>query len=291
MPRSRSVQSERVVRLPVRGRPRSAGRPPVGIRAVDIGLEIVNCIVASGAGLSLSALSRETGVKPSKLHRYLVSLTRHGLLMQAPVTGLYDLGPHARRIGVAALNRFDEMTHVHQVVSAFVAQTGHAIAVYVWTDLGPTLIRMEIGTQSFPVLLRVGSALPLCTSATGRVFLAYMPETVTRGLVEREHAVAAAGGHALRAFDEELRNIKSDLIYVTNEAIFPGIVVVGPILDTRGDLFCTLTAIAPRDSTSEQRRQLAIDLRRLVESCSRELFGNSSASPDRLEDATGARKP
>jgi DNA-binding IclR family transcriptional regulator len=268
------ADADRVVRLPSRGRPRGTGRAPVGIQAVEISLDILDRIVTSGAGLSLSALARQTGLKPNLLHRYLVSLTRRGLLAQAPLTGLYDLGPYARHLGLTALNRLEEMAHVHQFVTRFVAQTGHTLCIYIWAELGPTLIRLEVGTASLPFMLRVGSALPLITSATGRVFLAYMPDAITNPFVQRERDIAHTEGRTLPDLAAELAAIRADSVYITKEAIIPTLAVVGPIADANGVLFCTLTALAPLGGTrSDASNRLAADMREAVATLSRDLFG------------------
>jgi DNA-binding IclR family transcriptional regulator len=280
--------TDKIVRLPGRGRPRAADRAPVGIQAVDVALEILEDIAENGSAMSLTALSRKTNILPSKLHRYLVSLTRRGLLAQAPITGLYDLGPAARRIGMAALNRFDEMGHAHQAVTTLSARTGYAIGLYVWTDLGPALVRLEMGAHAFPVALRVGSALPLCTSANGRVFLAYMPDSVTAPLVARERAAAAAEGQPIpdgRALSRELKKIKEQKIYWTHDAIIPSLVIVAPVFDAHGRLFCTLTALAPRGHGDERRREHLIhELRASVDELARDLFGTKPAD-DAVEAA------
>lgn len=288
-----SADSDKVVRLPGRGRPRAADRAPVGIQAVDIALEILDGVAENGSGISLTALSRKTGVQPSKLHRYLVSLTRRGLLIQAPVTGLYDLGPYARRIGMAALNRFDEMGYAHQAVTMLSAKTGHAIGLYVWTDLGPALVRLEMGAHAFPVALRVGSALPLCTSATGRVFLAYMPAAITQPFVARERSAALEEGYPAPdgpALEKELEIIRAQRIYWTHDAIIPGLAVVAPVFDAHGGLFCTLTGLAPRGYADETRRERLIeDLSDAVEHLSRDAFGTAPAPGPAPEPARRSR--
>jgi DNA-binding IclR family transcriptional regulator len=285
---ARSVHAKHVLRLPVRGRPRRAGRAPVGIQAVEIGLEILDRIVAAGTAISLSALSRDTGLKPNLLHRYLVSLTRQGLVTQVPMSGLYDLGPYARQIGLAALNRFDEMTLVHQFVTTFVAQTGHALALYVWADLGPTLLRLELASSALPFALRVGSALPLCTSATGRVFLAYLPDAVTRSFVERERSRAAADGRVLVDLDAEIAAIKATPVYVTQDAIIPSYALVAPLFDASGRLFCTLTGLAPLGANARERDRFAADLQRAAGSLANELFGSSRLGLSRVPERTDA---
>lgn len=302
MPRrsSSSAAADKVVRLPGRGRPRGANRAPVGIQSVDIALAILEGVSENGFAISLTALSRKTGLQPSKLHRYLVSFTRRGLLTQAPVTGLYDLGPYARRLGMAALNRFDEMGHAHQAVTMLSAKTGYTVAIYVWTDLGPALVRLEMGAHALPVTLRVGSAIPLCASATGRVFLAYLPTTLTQPFVERERRAALAEGDPAPdgpALDAAIDKIRTQRIYWTHNAIIPGLAVVAPVFDAHGDLFCTLTGLAPRGYADEKHRaDLIENVGRAAADLSREFFGapmapSLQATPNPTPARNAPRRP
>jgi DNA-binding IclR family transcriptional regulator len=200
------------------------------------------------------------------------------MLSQAPVTGLYDLGPYARYVGLAALNRFDDFGHIHEAMRVFTSETGHALALYVWTDFGPVLIRLEPGLQSFAVSIRVGSVLPLCTSATGRAFLAHLPDTVTRPFIERERAEALRDGlddPYSEALIEEIQQIKSMPLYVSRKAIIPGLAIVAPLFDARGSLVCMLTALAPRGATdTEAQSQLLNDLTQVVNKLSRQFRGS-----------------
>jgi DNA-binding IclR family transcriptional regulator len=45
----------------------------------------------------------------SKVHRYLGSVNRIGLVAQSRSYGLYDMGPSLRRLGIEALRRIDEV--------------------------------------------------------------------------------------------------------------------------------------------------------------------------------------
>ena len=56
----------------------------------------------------------------------------------------------------------------------------------VWTDQGPTLVRWDTGRHSLPILLRVGSVLPLLDSAVGCVFLAHLPASMTRQVLRQQ---------------------------------------------------------------------------------------------------------
>jgi DNA-binding IclR family transcriptional regulator len=242
----------------IRGRPRSSGSEPLGIGAVDIALDIITHMVARKDSLSLSDLSRATSLQPSKLHRYLVSLTRSGFLRQSPVTGQYDFGPFARRVGAAAFNRHHGLGVVQEAVAKIADQSGCTTYLYIWTELGPTVIRMELGRNSTLLTLREGTALPVCGSATGRVFLAHLPASQTKELVRAERAIAAR--QSLRIWtDAELQSecdkIRAAKVYWTKEAIIPGLLAAVPILDSNGELNSIITLLPKTAEDGDREAQ------------------------------------
>jgi DNA-binding IclR family transcriptional regulator len=263
----------------------------MGIQSLEIALDILQYLAENGSAISLTNLSAKTGIQPSKLHRYLVSFTRRRLLTQSAITGLYDLGPLACRLGVAALNRFDAMGYVHQAATVLCAKTGYTIALYVWTELGPALVRFEPGSHRFPVLLRIGSTLPLYSSATGRVFLAWMPSASTKGLLDREREAARADGRKFpssRDIEKELAAIRSDCIYWTPNAIIPGLAVVAPVFDPNGEIVCAVCALGPLGHANPRQRAQVIDeMRKSIAHLSETMFGQefatSTSKPRRLK--------
>ena len=279
-----------VTRLPRRGRPRAKGRRPLGIHAVETALDIFQCVIEGEGGVSLSSLSRQTGLQPSKLHRYLVSLVKYGYLSQSDVTGFYDLGVSLRRVGIAAFNRFDEMKAIGDALRQFALEQDCTLFHYIWTEMGPTLINVEFGNYRLPVTLRIGSSLPLCGSATGRLFLAHLPKLMTAGLLANERAMAKAAGLQLpseRELDDELRKIKSSLIYTTHQTIAANITfaAVGPILDRDKRLFSAVIAVPPvRPGNAAANRVLVAELEALVKDLSKNIFGYELKPPDHPAD-------
>ena len=82
--------------------------------------------------LALSEVARRSDMNPSKAHRYLVSLVRRGLASQDVNTGLYDLGPTARHLGVEALRRADAVSTASAYAVDLRDETGHTVNVAVW---------------------------------------------------------------------------------------------------------------------------------------------------------------
>src|SRR5690242_5309786 len=80
-----------------------AGDSRQGIQSVEIAMTVLLALENGSGPMSLTALAAASGMTASKVHRYLVSLSRIGLVAQSRSTGLYDMGPSLRRLGVEAL--------------------------------------------------------------------------------------------------------------------------------------------------------------------------------------------
>ena len=231
-----------------RGRPKkSKDSQSIGIQTVETALDVLAIITQENEPIGLSELSRRTGLIPSKLHRYLVTLTRYDVLKQSVATGLYDLGPTALRMGLVALSRLDAMSSAQEIAGALAANTGSTVGLYVWTEMGPTLVRMDMSKPP-PAILRVGTALPLVASATGRGFLAHLPSSQTGRLLRKERAAAKADGlpfPSAEELNETLNAIRANEVYWTRDAIIAASVGVIPVLRKPQDPLCVIIAILP----------------------------------------------
>ncbi len=144
------------------------------VQSVEVGGRLLLTLADSGAALSLKDLAARAGMTPSRAHPYLVSYGRLGLVEQDAM-GRYDLGPAALRVGLACLQRLDPLKAAEPVLQALAARTGHAAALSVWGNFGPTVVRLIEASQPLHVALRVGSVLSIFDTATGRAFAAVMP--------------------------------------------------------------------------------------------------------------------
>lgn len=212
-----------------------------GIQSVEIGIRLLAELAAGNGPSSLTALSVRSGLSPSQTHRYLQSLMAAGMAVQQPSLR-YDLGPLAVRIGIAALSRLDAFSHAEARLRAFRDATGHSVAMSVWTDAGPILVRWLAGRAPVMVHLAPGSPMPLLSSATGQVCLSWLSEAeLERPLREaREYGVPAPDLAELRARVRGLNYAESEV---------PGLsgvrAVAAPIFDLQGRLQTIAAAFAP----------------------------------------------
>ena len=222
-----------------------------GIQSVDVALGILGALARSGGPISLSELARRCDMPPSKAHRYLASFMAAGLVVQAGRSGKYDLGPSAMELGLAALSRHDFVNRASDALPELRDATGMTVLLSVWGSEGATVVRWERAPSPVITSMGLGTTLPLLTSASGRVFLAWSPPKATRERLAAELAIARSNP----AFDATLNRddaALSGLRQTIREAGFasvdgrfiPGLVAVAaPVLDWQGEAQCVITLI------------------------------------------------
>ena len=146
-----------------------------GLKSLDTALSVLGYMAKQNGPQSLSEIGRACGMPPSKVHRYLASFVAADLVRQQERSGRYDLGPQALRLGLAALARHDFVSTAADGMAELSAETGMTVLLSVWANEGATVVRWERGAEPTDTSVGLGSTLPILTSATGRVFLAWGP--------------------------------------------------------------------------------------------------------------------
>jgi len=162
------------------------------------------------------------------------------MALQNAASGRYELGPQAIQIGLAALARTDVFTEADPAIAAFTRETGRTTLLAARGPLGPTIVRWHAGARPIITSLSVGSVLPLLSSATGFVFLAFMRDDEVAEVVkgERRRRPAVDVG-AVR------RKVRAAMYATVDEMLIPGLRAVAvPILDIQGRVALVATAIA-----------------------------------------------
>jgi len=163
------------------------------IQSIEVGMRVLDALTEASQPLPLKEVAQRAAMPPGKAHPYLVSFMNVGLVKQNPLTGLYQLGPGALRLGLAALEQLDPLTEASQEAALLASQTDLSVALAVWGQLGPTVVRLDEPRYPLHVNLRVGTVMSLFNTITGRVFAAYLPEKMVRSMLEDEHRRVVGG--------------------------------------------------------------------------------------------------
>ena len=246
---------------------------PRRIGAIEVGFRLVRVLEAAEGPLSLKDLSERAGMPPSKAYAYVASFVHEGLLVQDALTGRYGLGPFAMSIGVAALRQSDLVEVARRVLPDLSESTTCSMMLNTWGNRGPVIVYRVDGKQRGPTSVRVGYVLPVWKSATGRVFLAYLPERETSALRAAEEP-----GLDPRSVAKTIARIRADgFATMSDSAEFTGI--AAPILDHDGLLVAVLTFSRPyAGNTSVRRTELGAIVRTAAASISTQLGHTGQAA-------------
>jgi DNA-binding IclR family transcriptional regulator len=185
------------------------GMAPGGIQALDAALAVLRVFRSFDGPATLSDIAREAGMPPSKVHRYLASFIHAGLAVQRERSGRYDLGPEAAELGVAAISRNNFVVRAAEGLEELAETTGQAALLAVWSNSGPTVVRMERGPNLTTTSIGLGSTFPLLDSATGRVFLSYLPRQQLMLRLQLELDRAAEAGISWPDLSPDLGSVQA----------------------------------------------------------------------------------
>jgi DNA-binding IclR family transcriptional regulator len=222
------------------------------IQSVEVGGRLLLALGASAGPMTLKDLAAQAGLPSSRAHPYLVSFGRLGLVQQHADSGRYGLGPAALQLGLTALRQSDPVKAAVPVAEALAAETGQAVAVAVWGNLGPTVIRMIDAGQPLHVAMRAGTVMSMFGTATGRAFAAVLaPGRISDALAGI--ALGNEGGTAtVQAPDAELASARDEFSrHGCTRAVgrpIPGVnAFSAPAFDHDGEPAAVLTLLGHQD--------------------------------------------
>lgn len=204
-----------------------------GIQSVETAAHILNKLARMGVPAKLRDLSAACDMPSGKVHRYLVSMVRSGLAEQVPETGLYRIGSLSISAGLAGLAQTDAVKLAGEALSGLRDATGETAVLAVWSDRGPTVVRLEESARPVTMNIRVGSALPLTRSALGLIFLAFLSSENTATLLKTETDHAGLGADEEdRHTVERVKNVWQHGLSRIEGLLLPGAnAIAAPVFD------------------------------------------------------------
>ncbi|NYT58280.1 IclR family transcriptional regulator [Alcaligenaceae bacterium] len=247
------------------------------IQSVETGFPLLSALVDAGLPLNLRDLASRAGMTSAKAHPYLVSFIRVGLVQQDSMTGQYELGPFALQMGLVSLQRLDPVRLALPHVNQLAMKIGHTLAIAVLGSHGPTMIHISQASYPVHVNMRNGTVMSMLNTATGRVFVAWLPPQIAQHYIERElgdQAVVTSNTPVhpdAVALQKMVEEVKQAGLAIALGNPLPGIDALSvPVFDHSGNIALALTSLGPSTlfdaspdgSTAMALRQCAANISR-----------------------------
>ncbi len=219
-----------------------------GIQSVEIATRILVGMSQGKGLLPLKDIAKNSGLHPGKAHRYLVSLTRGGLVFQDGASGHYGIGPQSIALGLAGLRILDVTKCVGELLPVLRDRTGETALFSLWTKAGPVVVQLAESERPVFMNVRVGSVLPLSQTATGRVFLAYLPASDTQELLKAELSNRRPRASGSKFEPEAVANkVRADGYAAIFGNLVPGVAVLAaPVFEHHGRV-CAVVGVVGRE--------------------------------------------
>jgi DNA-binding IclR family transcriptional regulator len=186
------------------------------------------------------------------------------------------LGPAALKLGLSALERVDIVRTCRAEMVGLADSLGFTVFLAVWGTHGPTVIDRVDGRSRTVLEIRVGSVLPLSSSAIGLVYTAFLPKGTTQPLLEREALDGIGAWSPMRSGVDLAETLKQTR--VTRFVSAPGTLLAGftaiasPVLDRSNIPVSAISVIGPIGKMDDRKDGgVAQQLLQLTERLSRQI--------------------
>ncbi|MEN6670679.1 IclR family transcriptional regulator [Psychrobacter sp. B38] len=156
-----------------------------GVQSLEIGLSILDVLIDHNEPMMLKDVAQVMHMHPAKCHRYLVSLIRKNYARKLD-DGRYGLGARVNALGHTGYTQNNVLERLAHIAHDIKNTLNCAVQIAKWFNEGPIIIQSVEPDSPISIITRIGSRMPLTTSATGQLFASYQPDTVIEPLIMAE---------------------------------------------------------------------------------------------------------
>lgn len=225
------------------------------VRAVDRALDILLCFTPDRPALSLTQIAELVGIHKSTTYRLLCTLEGKRFVTRDEATGAYRLGFRFIEMASLVFQEIDLQRWPQPYLQRLCAEYGETVDLAVLDDDQVIYLQVIESPQRVKIAAAVGQRLPICCTASGKAFLAFLPEEQTNRIL----------GERLPRYTDNTRTSLSDLyqdLLATRERGFAISeqeyekdinAVAAPILDGKGYPVAVIAIVGPSFRLTRER--------------------------------------
>lgn len=168
-----------------------------GVNSVDIAVTILTFVASQNGQTRAIDIANGCNLSKSRLHKYLVSLCRTGMLRQNE-KGLYCLGATLLQLAGAPATPCDPIGELNAALIAFRDTYNHSTGVVVATDSGLVLRHYHRSFRNVDIDFLPNTPVPLDASSAGQVLMSFSGDRSQNPAQGQLIAEIQAQGYAVR---------------------------------------------------------------------------------------------
>jgi len=217
------------------------------IKSLDRAMGVFE-VLSETSGLSLSALSEETGQSPATVYRILVTLEGRGLVDFDASEQVWHIGPAAFVIGARFLRRTNLVDRARPVMRALMEETGETANLGIEKE-GAVLFLGQVETSAtIRAFFPPGTLSEMHASGIGKALLAHMEDRRLARVLAGVGLQAFTGQTIINAaaLRDDLAGIRARGYAVDNEEKTDGMrCIAAPVFDMTGEAVAGISVSGP----------------------------------------------
>jgi IclR family transcriptional regulator, KDG regulon repressor len=145
------------------------------VRAVERALQIMGCFDDENPERGISEIAEAVGLHKATAHRIVTTLVNYGYLERAEDGQKYRLGLELTNLGYKVISRMDLRREAHPFMKQLVQEWDETCDLSIFDQGKVFYIDVFRGTRALTIAAAIGQRLPAHSTASGKLFLAYLP--------------------------------------------------------------------------------------------------------------------
>lgn len=250
-------------------------KSPRLIQSVKRALDIINCFDSLHDQLTLTEISEKLNLNISTVHGIISTLSAYSYIDKNPNNGKYRLGLEFLLKANLVSQSLDLKEIGHPYLTELTKKHGETSHLYVYQHEQIYCVdKVESPNNYFIVSSRAASKLPLHASASGKLFLAAMPEADLKHFLQNSELIQLTDKTIadVGQLIENVQQIREQGYGVENEEIEPGAFsIAAPIRDASGQTAGTISMVGSLNRIREKEAMIRDDLLAAAASISAQL--------------------
>ena len=241
----------------------------------------------------LAAISHDLAMNKSTVYRFLSTLAEAGYVRRESDTGRYALGSRVVWLAAKFLETMDIRQLARPILEELARESGETIHLAILDRDEVVYIDKVDGRQAVQMASRVGSRMPVHSTALGKVILADLPESQWQRYISEVGLTPYTPNTIVdpEAFFEHLRQARKQNYSIDNVENEEGIrCVATPIRDHTGKTVAALSITGWTITMTPEKVESLVPLARKGALAISERLGFNSHLEERLPRTDGARK-
>jgi IclR family acetate operon transcriptional repressor len=217
------------------------------VRSVERALDILLCFSLEKSSLSLTQIAEHVGMHKSTIHRLLTTLEAKRFVTRDKATGKYQLGFRFLELASIMLQDIDINRWAQPYLQHLAMLSGETVDLAVLENDHVVYLQVVESPQRVKLAAAVGEQLPVHCTATGKAFLAYLPEyqvdeILAKGMAKYTERTVVS----YTDLYQDLQKIRERGFAISKEEYEKDInAVAAPILDANGCPMAVIAIVGP----------------------------------------------